>query len=417
MKLFTRYNQILLAISLAGLLLIGFQFYRTLSDYQDRQLDEVLTEELMEVQDFTHVRNILPAPFLFNDLVIEYKEVPALSSGKIFGDTVFFNPKKKQEEAARFLRNVFPVNGKNIRVLIMVSKVDRQVQIRQIALAILLPVLALVVVLLLVNRVLVQRLWHPYRELLLHIRSFNLNKDQSFQPVETPVIEFRELNDAIMEMSTKVRADFQDIKLFTENASHEMMTPLAVINSRLDTLLQNNALSVQESETLSDLYKATARLTKLNQSLLLLVKIDHNLLRDQENMDLREVVEEKVAFFDELLRKRDLSILCDLQETPLFASRQLIEILVSNLFSNAIRHNVHGGWIKISLQSHRLTIRNTGPEEALDPAKIFIRFYKDPSSDGTGLGLSILKQICNRYGYGLDYALENGMHTFHITFY
>jgi len=416
MKLFSSYNRILLVISLTGLTFIGLLFYKTLSFYLDRQIDDGLLEELMEVQDFTHSKNILPAPNYYQDLVVEYKQILKLTNISTFADTTYYNPKKHRQEAARYLKTDISLGHQAYQVLIICSKVQRNEEILIICLIIIIPFLALLMILYLVNRVLIKRLWSPFRQLLMNIKSFNLNHDESFEPVTTTIEEFRELSTAIEDLSFKIRSDYKEIKLFTENASHEMMTPLAVINSRLDTMLQSTRLGAEESETLIDLYKATSKLTKLNQSLLLLVKIDNNLIMDTEKVSVMDMVMEKQAFFNELIHKRNIKIELHLDPVYLTVSRQLFDILINNMFSNAIRHNYDGGLINIKLTERHMAFSNTGNSGPLREELIFERFYKDPASEGTGLGLAILKQICNRQNYHLNYSYENQLHIFTVSF-
>lgn len=195
-----------------------------------------------------------------------------------------------------------------------------------------------------------------------------------------------------------------------------MMTPLAIINSKLDTMLQSDRLGKEESETLADLYKATSRLTKLNQSLLLLVKIDNNLINNQEDIDISALIVERLFYFQELVQNRNLSVITTLNPVTLKTNGHLMEILLNNLLSNAIRHNYERGNIEINLSTDGITIKNTGGVQPLDEDRIFERFYKDGSSEGTGLGLSILKQICSRQHYGLKYTYTKNLHCFHISF-
>ncbi|MEO7529831.1 MAG: HAMP domain-containing sensor histidine kinase [Sediminibacterium sp.] len=417
MKLFSSYNRILSIITLTGLLVIGFLFYQTLGQYINKQIDEHLFEELLEVEDFTHVKNILPSPDGFDDVIVEYKKIQQISDKRrVFADTNFYNPKKKHNESARYLKTEINLNGQPYQVMIIASKFERQEQIKSIILIILIPVIVLLLILWLVNRILMKRMWLPFRQLLTNIKAFNINQEKVFEPIQTNIEEFKELNKAVLDVSLKVKSDYREIKLFTENASHEMMTPLAVISSKLDTMLQSNTLGKEESEILADLYKATSKLTKLNQSLLLLVKIDNNQLQDKEEVDLKALIEEKLNYFQEFIQKRNLQVQTNMTPFSIFANRSLIEILINNLLSNAIRHNYEGGSIRVTLIRNSLLFSNTSSQEELHPAKIFERFYKDNASEGTGLGLAILKQVCLRQNYQLSYSYEQYYHQFKISF-
>jgi signal transduction histidine kinase len=415
MKLFSRYNHILILISFVGLIIIGFLFYQTLTSYLNRQIDKDLVEEIIEVKEFSK-KNLFYEPHEFENLNVIYKKIARINGDSIYGDTLYYNPTKQVTESSRFLKTQMMVLKQPYEVFVVASKFEREEQIKSICLIILIPVLLLLGVVLLVNRLLLRKAWIPFDQMLKNINNFNVNRAQPYDSVEAPIKEFAELNKVLLDLSLKIKSDYNEIKLFTENASHEMMTPLAVINSKLDTMLQSNILGKEDGEALADLYKATSRLTKLNQSLLLLVKIDNDLLQDTEQINVKEVIEEKISHFQELLNGQNLSLVTNLTNVDLIGSRQLIEILINNLFSNVIRHNYENGSIAIILNKERLIFKNTGHGAALNPDKVFERFFKDKSSEGTGLGLAILKQICNRQNYVLVYSYHDYEHIFEIIF-
>ncbi len=359
MRLFTRYNQVLLGTAVLGLCLIGYLFYLTMERYLNQQVDRYLVEEQLEVMDNFHNMKDDKAHEIFKDLVVDYQKIPKTIQKKQFSDTIFFNPKKRVKESARYLKEDLMLNGQAFQVTVIVSKIAHSEQIRGIFLSIMFPVAALFSILLLINRFMMTRLWKPFRELLLNLKSFNLNQQTNFKQVETPILEFRELNDALLEISQRIRSEYREIKLFTENASHEMMTPVAVINSKLEMMLQSNDLVEEQSQNIHDLYKATAKLTKLNQSLLLLVKIDNNLLGDRQEVDLKKMVEERIGYFHELLQNKQLLLELHLEEKTILMSRFLAETLIDNLIGNAIRHNYKNGKISLLLNEKIFSISNT----------------------------------------------------------
>ncbi|MGF1924380.1 MAG: sensor histidine kinase [Bacteroidia bacterium] len=416
MRLFSVYNRVLLFTSLIGLLIIGYLFYQTLGHYLNKQIDNYLVEELLEVKDYTANKNNYPAHVVFEDLVIEYQKISRITTKRHFGDTIFFNPKKGIKERGRFLEEDLALAGQNYNIKIIASKIAHRDQVKSVFLIIILPVLALLVIILLLNRYMMKRIWLPFRQLLINLKSFNLNQGGDFEQVNTSIIEFRELNNAIVDISQRIKTDYREIKLFTENASHEMMTPIAVINAKLDMMLQSTDLSEEQSHNLTDLYKAISKLTKLNQSLLLLVKIDNNLLKDKDDVNLKDLILEKLHYFQEFTQKKNIKIEHHLQDKHLLMSRYLADILLDNLIGNSIRHNLNNGKIIIELTEDRLQISNTSEADALDTTIAFDRFYKSPSSDGMGLGLAIVKQIAELHQFSISYTYKDDMHTFSLRF-
>lgn len=413
MNLFAKYNRILLLVLFTGLLAVGILFYQALTYTLNGKIDENLSEELMEVYDYTHIKNIAPAPPEDPNLVIEYKPATKALKKQQAGDTTFYNPKKKVTEYARYLKADVVIQGRPLHVLFLNSKAAQARQVQLIFWAIIIPVIILCGLLALLNRYLLLKLWMPFYQVLNQIKGFNI-KHGNFTAVKTDINEFKQLNDAVRQMTVQIEDDFKEIKLFTENASHEMMTPIAIINSKLDTLLQSRTLAENDSQALLDLYKATTRLSKINQSLLLLVKIDHNLLGEKEELNPAELISQKIDNFQELISQRNIHVYCNFDGTTISGNKYQFDILLNNLFSNAIRHNKPGGEIHISVKNGLLNFENTGNASALSESQIFERFYKDPQSDGVGLGLAILKQICIKQGYSLRYYFRLPMHGFEL---
>jgi signal transduction histidine kinase len=250
---------------------------------------------------------------------------------------------------------------------------------------------------------------------MLELRGFNIADNKEIPKFENNIEEFKELNEVVSEMTAKAKRDYKDLKAFTENAAHELLTPIAVINSKLDTLIQTENFSPVQSKLLNDLYGGVSRLNRLNQSLLLLVKIENHLLHEQEQVNLRVMVEEMISEFDEIFIDKQIKLTHTLEDKEIYANRYLVEILLSNLLRNAIRHNYAGGEIIINLSSDSLRIQNTGDPLPLTE-QVFTRFHKSSGSEGSGLGLTISKQICENFGFSLQYFYIANYHTFVIGF-
>jgi signal transduction histidine kinase len=164
------------------------------------------------------------------------------------------------------------------------------------------------------------------------------------------------------------------------------------------------------------MYDAISRLRQLNQSLLLLMKIENNQFTFTEPVDMALLIQQKLIQLEDPLRDRRLTLKTDIHSLLLPISGYLADILLNNLLVNAIRHNQEDGSIEIQLRDRSLRVSNTGPALGFDPVTIFNRFTKGMHSGGTGLGLAIVKQICDNYQFPLSYRYINNMHVIGVQF-
>ena len=429
MKLLAKYNRVNLITTIVVMLITGIIYYQAISWILTSQNDKDLGVEEQEVFDYVKLNNHLPQTFESDDQQITFSEAPIGSVKREFINTVYFKkldsddkPKRHRHkhedeyEAGRGLISSVVVGDKYYKILIVESKVETEDLIRLIFTITCGVILLLLITLVVTNRLILNRLWQPFYNIMKELKLFNIADTQDIPSVETTTDEFKELNNAVVDMAAKAKYDYNALKTFTENASHELLTPIAVINSKLDTLIQTENFSQQQSKLLNDLYGAVSRLNRLNQSLLLLVKIENRLLQEQQQINLKDLAEEMIGQFEEIFQDKEILLTYKLDNKEINASRYLIEILLSNLISNAIRHNYKSGSINIILTDYSLIVQNTGENMALQPEKIFTRFHKSSKSEGSGLGLTICQQICENFNYTLNYSFQNNHHTFTIAF-
>ncbi|WP_343522132.1 HAMP domain-containing sensor histidine kinase [Pedobacter sp.] len=415
MKLSNRYNRANILTSIVVLIITGIIYYVVIHFILTEKLDRDLAVEENEITQYVNTFHKLPLPASYLDQQVSYKTLSGAIPERQFLNTIYVNPKERENEPGRSLITIVHVDGKTIKVTITKSRVESENLIRIILLITLGITVVLLLALLLINRFVLSRLWRPFYSILNRMKAFEVTRMDTIEQEPTKIDEFNELNKSVNAMAERVRQDYKELKSFTDNASHEMMTPLAVINSKLDSLLQTESFTEQQGALLEDIYHATARLSRLHQSLLLLAKIENNLIPDPQAIDLNEMVQAKIRQFQELLAKSKLILDEELAPAEVKMSRYLADILLNNLFSNAVRHNITGGHILVKLDRHSLTISNSGKVSQLK-TKIFDRFSKAADSEGMGLGLAITKQICNLYGFRIDYREENGWHVFAVYF-
>ncbi|MCX3263327.1 sensor histidine kinase [Pedobacter agri] len=415
MKLSSRYNQVNIFTSLIILVITGFIYYLFIHLILTNKLDKDLAVEEEEIRQYTHTYQKLPLPASYIDQQLSFTQAPdSLAGFREFSYVGYLNPKDNEEEPGRRLVTTVNLKGKTILITITKSRVESEDLVRVIFLITLAVTLILLISLFVINRFLLNRLWQPFYNILKKMKSFEVSKMETITAEPTKIDEFIELNSSVNAMASRVRQDYKELKTFTDNASHEMMTPLAVINSKLDSLLQTEAFTAQQGAILEDIYQATGKLSRLHQSLLLLAKIENNLIADTQDVDFKLLVELKLRQFQELFEQGGLSLELDLENKTVHMSRYLADISLNNLFSNAVRHNIKGGKIVIKLSEAALVISNSGKGFELRD-HLFDRFSKSSESEGMGLGLAITKQICNLYGYEISYDHDE-MHTFSILF-
>ncbi|MEO6720571.1 MAG: HAMP domain-containing sensor histidine kinase [Ferruginibacter sp.] len=418
MKLLTKYNRVNVVASIFVLLISSLCYYFIIRHVLLNQLDKALEVEEQEVTDYVKTNNNLPNPSIYKDQQVSY-ELSGNSPAKRRIESINEYSSAEQESITS-RRLIFPVKsaGKNYNVSITKSQAETEDMLQLIVLITLGIVVLLLLTLFIVNRFLLNRLWQPFNNTLAELKQFNLSSKTNIQLQLTNINEFTELNNAVTMMTSKVKEDYEALKNFTENASHEMQTPLAIINSKLDVLIQDETISEYQMQQLQGVYDALDRLSRLNQSLLLLTKIENNQFDITEIIPVDVLVLEKLAQFEELISGKKLHIETTLQPARIRCNRQLADVLVNNLFNNAIRYNQAGGLIVIELTSERLVISNTSDLKALDDKMLFQKFYRhtDTKQEGNGLGLSITKQICDAYGFSAGYHFDNDLHSFYIYF-
>ncbi|MFA6086287.1 sensor histidine kinase [Mucilaginibacter sp.] len=416
MKLSAHYTRTSIYITLTVLLTGAVIYFFAINYIAQQQLDQGLQQQLIEAEEYVRSSNHDPQQYDLDKDHAVFIRTNEQELQKRFFDTTYFNPKEQRKEAGRAVEDLVKLKDTNYKVVITISRAGQKYLIEVITIITLALLTGLLLVLFITNKYMLNGLWKPFQLTLKEIKQFNIADVDQFKGKPSKVEEFAELNEAIREMSLRVTHDYLNLKQFTENASHEMMTPLAVVTTKLDTLIQDETLNAEQLAQITDIYSSINKSSRLNQSLLLLAKLENKLITDEVPINLEVVLSEKMLQFQELMQTKDLSFKPNLQPKQVLASKYLIDILLNNLFSNAIRHNNPGGVIIIELNREQLSIKNTGANHSLNEQLIFERFQKGKESQGTGLGLTLVKNICQHYGYTIHYNYESGWHTFMLIF-
>lgn len=347
------------------------------------------------------------------------KIVPFKNSGK---DTIFYNSYydalDAETEPYRELNASIIIEGNPYTYSARINLVEKEDLMKSIAILFLVIISLLLVGLFVITKRLSINLWKPFYETLNQIENFEIDKSNHPKFTETNIEEFNRLNNSIEKLITKNTSIYHSQREFIENAAHELQTPLAVFQAKIDTLIQNADFTQEQYKMLSSLNDSVSRLNRLNKNLLLLSKMENDIYNEKQTVNLKEAIEKHFDFFAEQAKAKNLFIKTAINEAVTVKSNPVLaEILISNLFLNAIRHNVSNGQVLVTLSDHSLTFSNTGQSQTLVADKLFNRFSKsNPSEQGNGLGLAIIKKIADLNNWKISYSFANNFHSFSVAF-
>lgn len=327
-----------------------------------------------------------------------------------------FDSFMNDREQFRCLTTDIRVNGKLYRVLIETNMEEIDETILAIAAVTVFFIALLLAGFLYLNRKTALRIWQPFYDTLAGLRTFRLETGKAVPLPASDVTEFTDLNASLDTLMQGSLASYRQQKEFTENASHELQTPLAIVKSRLDMLLQSQSLDAEQMRIVEQVYQAINRVSRINKNLLLLARIEHSQFEENERIALDEMLAAVAAQFTDRFENNALHYTENIEPFAVDANPVLTEILLTNLLVNAVRYTPTGGEVLIHLNSGSLTVSNTGTA-ALQAENLFRRFAQ--ASDGhvgSGLGLAIAREICDRYGWQIGYGFAQGMHHFSVRF-
>lgn len=337
---------------------------------------------------------------------------------EIITDTVLVDDVEHKPIGYRQLSFFTNINGKNYKIQVRRMLVETDDLIQGVIVLEAFLFLAFVAILALLNNQVSKRIWRPFYRILEIINTYKVDRAEHLIFAKSSITEFNELSVAIEKMTTKINKEFNNQKEFTENASHEIQTPLAIIKNKLELLLQNSGLNEEQLKLIITANAAANRLSRLNEALIILSKIENQQFHVVQNLCINTLIDNHIANLGELIQIKEIKVRKLYQET-LYAKMNpfLADILFENLIVNAIKHNHNQGFISITLGQHLLIISNSGNKPLNGTEKLFQRFVKgNQKSQSLGLGLPIVKAICDTYMIQINYQFENGTHSVELKF-
>lgn len=418
MKLLDRSSKHYFQYSFVLLAFIGFILFIISVLIANQEIDEDLLEAKTNFEE--QIEYFPPGNFelLLNHEKIHIEQVESLSDVQQFRDTSFSDLIDGEFDQFRTLVFYQTIHNHPCRITIAKSQIEKTELFLRGGTVFLLAAAFLFFGLNYLNRKRSKKLWMPFYQILDQLDKFSLNRPQRIIAEETQTEEFDLLASTIEKMTGKMRSDIEALKSFSANASHEMQTPLAMIRNKIDMLMQSDHLRENELNTLREVSLSTHRLSKLTESLLTLTRIENQKFDHNAWLSVDDHLLDKMQDFEPVLEAKEIQLLKDINPCKLNIAQESLDMMLNNVLSNAVKHNVQNGLLHIKLDQGGILIKNSGPKPNKSTDVLMDRFQKgvdDPQS--FGLGLSIVGGICKAYGFNFSYKYQNELHITQIAFH
>lgn len=422
MKLFYRVLIHLLAGIFVVLSAWAFVFYWGMIEEVNDEVDD----SLEDYSELIIMRSLAGKDLPSNDngsnnqyFLREVDAAYALSKESIcYRDSMVYIDEKNESEPARILTTLFKDKDERFYELSVYTPSIEKRDLKESIFYLLIGLFViLLVIILLINIWVFHRSMKPFYQLLEWLERYRLGKNNEKLCIETHTTEFRKLNEAVSRFAAHSEEVFEKQKQFIGNASHELQTPLAICQNRLEMLMEDETLGEQQMGEIVKTYQTLEYASRLNKSLLLLSKIDNHQFSEEKEVCLNEVLHRYMDDYQEVYAYRDITLTVE-EEGELYwrMNETLAVVLITNLLKNAFVHNINKGSIRIVISSSGIRFGNTASGSALDASRVFDRFYQGSKKKegSTGLGLAIVDAICRVYHLQVQYRFAQDMHWFEV---
>jgi signal transduction histidine kinase len=261
-------------------------------------------------------------------------------------------------------------------------------------------------------------LLRPFHQIIdKKLKAVNHPEKFNFENIPTSTADFVYLDQTINEMMHKIKDTFAREKEFISNVSHELLTPISVLQTRFENMLSEGRLDEESSIRIIDSLKTLNRLKKVTNTLLLISRIENAQYLKNDTVSLKDLATEVVSEIEERFTEKSISASIQFTENYRMTgcNHDLLFTLLFNLVNNAIKYNKEHGQIFIRGfyldEKFILEVEDTGIGILAEHiANIFSRFKRLNTNvtEGYGLGLPIVRTIADFHNIGVEVTSETG---------
>ncbi|HNR68419.1 MAG TPA: HAMP domain-containing sensor histidine kinase [bacterium] len=334
----------------------------------------------------------------------------------VYSDTLVVNADTEAKQPFRIKTMVMQIDEQAYLVSLMRNSEDFYKLKEMIFRALIQVFVVLALVIVLFNTLLSGHFFRPFNRILQQMKNYKVGSGATLQHVNTNTVEFVRMQQLFSTMVERIENDYQNLKEYTEDMAHELQTPLAVLRSKTETLMADEQVMRRHRTAVKTLADEISHLSKLGNTLNLLTKIENKEFDNRERLVTRPIIERHIEAIAELVTLKSMTIEAQLADDhSLVIDPFLFDIVLKNLFRNAISYGSAAGPIRVISSDRILRVSNFGPPLAFPADKLFVRFSnRNGQHTSLGLGLSLVKKICEVSGIEIDYAYREGQHIFSL---
>ncbi|RZJ31447.1 MAG: HAMP domain-containing histidine kinase [Flavobacterium sp.] len=353
----------------------------------------------------------------FSTLHNEFVQLSRVSDKAVSPKTTFINDPRvieAEQNDYRILQYDFTYENVRYRLEIGSSLAEIEDLVFVIRWFVIGLLVAIVVMTFLLDTVYIEYLLKPFYKIVdTKIRRATQPERFDHTPISSGTSDFRELDAVLNGMMDRIQALFQKEKQFIANVSHELLTPIALLQNRLENLMQNPSLDETAVDKIDASLRTLDRLKKTINNLLLISRIENNQYEANEAIDFKGLFQVLTEELEDRLADKNIRLSVSLnEEYPFMGNSTLLHILFFNLMINAIKYNVDGGMISVidgfDDDGYFISVADSGKGIGQEQIQnIFNRFTRiDLSQEGQGIGLAIADSIAQFHHIGISVTSE-----------
>ncbi len=261
------------------------------------------------------------------------------------------------------------------------------------------------------------RLLRPLDLIINKLKKITSPSNFDRQEIKTSTSDFRQLDRVLIELMDRLNDLFKKEKEITINISHELITPVSVLRSKLENILLDGRADKETESRVIESLKTLQRLQMLINSLLMIARIESQQYLKNETVNLNEVLNEIIGELEPLTFDKQISVIKNFEvklELP-EANRSLLFSMFYNIINNAIKNTPENGNISVNIYSRKgenyISICDSGRGMTDEQLKnLFFRFKSrdQRSGEGTGIGLAIAKTIADFHNIKVEVSSKPG---------